>query len=448
MEQLGNSQKASFIALHKCIKNNTQEGIIRCQPQTLFGIILKQRVSLMTGISIFIVSLMGNLAVTFFGTTANIVLKTQFNLNNDEELIQVSSIIYMITVITLAVVSPFVGGLCDILGRKKWMSILFISTAVLCSILPYSARIWIDFTIIRIILTIENNSMINNTLIADYVEKQSIGKAVIYNNFMRYLGNFMSPILFLNLIAHTSIKITYNIIAVLLFLTGVFLFISIREPLDQQQNFKLLIIKDSINNLNKLDQPLSYWSNIKNGLNECKNNPILIFCLIQNFVVRMGTVLSSNGYTLWILSNIQDQKQAFELLAFALALSCALNFLIQIPLIKLLDKIRPKFLLCFAQLFRACALLMPLFIDNKCSKQVSANIVLMSLGNGMTNVARDMIFQKNQAAQLHFQNLEEQFQGLWTYFKMLEFQLIYLFSQYFLVLSDQKDASHSLVYVI
>ncbi|CDW84617.1 major facilitator superfamily mfs_1 [Stylonychia lemnae] len=383
--------------LHQSTQKNSGEVVnIICKTNSFLGIKFKERVQLLTGISIYIVTIMGNLVAPFIFHSSNIILKNKFNLNDEEELVKFSSMIYMTTIITLAIVSPFIGGLLDFLGRRKMLTIIFISTGVFCAILPLSARIWLDFTIIRIILAVLTNTMINNTLIADYVKNESIGKAVIYNNFSRYIGAFLSTSLFLSLIAYTSISITYNVMAVLMCLTGAYLFFSLKEPQE------LSIIEQNPNTQgfqNNQRYAVSYWSNIKGGIQECKNNSILIFCLMQNFVVRMGTVLGSNAYSLWVLANIADQKQAFALLAFALSLSSFLNFLIQIPLIKLLDKIRPSILLFFVQIFRGCSLLIPMLIDNKNPQLIAAAIVIMALANGMANVGRDLIFQKNQGAQ-------------------------------------------------
>ncbi|CDW89217.1 major facilitator superfamily mfs_1 [Stylonychia lemnae] len=364
------------------------------------GVELKEGVQFSNGLSIFIVTIMGNLIVTFIYHSSNIVLQNQFQLNNYEDLVKISSMIFMISVVILALVSPFIGGVIDLFGRRKMMTALFISTGALSSLLPYSSIIWVDFTFIRIILAVQINSILNNTLIVDYVKNESIGKAVAYNNISRYIGNFMSPFVFLNLLAHTSIAITYNIMSVTMYLTGVFLLFSMSEPQKHQKLLNNTHGENDSQNISKNQtQNANFWSNIKGGIQECRSNPILIFCLMQNFVVRMGIVLGQNAYNLWVLANVSDKQKAFELLAFALSLSSLLIFLIQIPLIKLLDKIRPRILLIFAQLFRACSLFIPMFIDNKIPELIAASIVIMAIGNAIANVARDFIFQKNQGTQ-------------------------------------------------
>ncbi|CDW77290.1 UNKNOWN [Stylonychia lemnae] len=165
----------------------------------------------------------------------------------------------------------------------------------------------------------------------DYVQNESIGKAVIYNNFSIYIGGFLSPFVFLNFMARTSIVITYNIMAIIMCLTGVFLFLSLKEPQDQQFLLEIQSRNDS------------------------------------------QTILSNRKSVTGVIS-----RQEFK---------------------NLLDKIKPGIFLFFAQIFRGCSLMMPMFIDNKNTELIITNIVLMALGNKMANIARDLIFQKNQGTQ-------------------------------------------------
>ncbi|CDW74032.1 UNKNOWN [Stylonychia lemnae] len=321
----------------------------------IFGVQLKENVGIRTGMTIFIVSCLGSLITSFIFQISNLLLKTKFEMNDDDELIRVS--------------------------------------------------------MVRLLLAIMSNSMLNNTLIPDYVQNKSIGKAVIYKNFSRYLGNFLQPVTFISLISTSYVWHSFNILAVGMWLTAVYLYFNLKNPSDLVQQFEITqslstrsqSLTQNPKNGQEVKQDIlmpekksdTFCSKFHQGYTECKQNPILVFCLMQNFVVRMGIVLGSNAYNLWIISSIEDEQKILEVIALTNSLSTILNFVIQIPLIKFLDCIKPSVIFTISHLMRGVSLMLPILIDINSSLFITSTIILIGLANSLTNVARDLIFQKN-----------------------------------------------------
>ncbi|CDW78624.1 major facilitator superfamily mfs_1 [Stylonychia lemnae] len=383
----------------------------------IMGIELRPNISYLSGLSIFIVTITGNMMVSFLSQSTNILLKNKFNITDEQEMIQISSLMVLYCNVAMIFVCPFVGVLFDILGRKVVISFFFIIAGPLCALLPYTKSLWFGFTLSRIGLAILTGSMISNTLIPDYVERKCIGKSVIYNNFARYLGNFLSPIIFLTIIIYYSITYSYNLMGIVMTLTGVILYFTIQEPTDLVHDQDAVTPNTNHQLLNGI------LMKFRIAIQECKQNRTLIFSFAQTFVVRMGIILGSNAYSLWILLKIPDEVRAFEMLAFSHSFSSCLNFIIQIPLIKILDKIQPRLLVIFAQSLRATVLFFSLWTNQQGEQWIVANIILMSLSNGIANVSRDLVFQKNQASQSR--GVIHGFMELFTNLGMLTFIFIF-----------------------
>ncbi|CDW88858.1 major facilitator superfamily mfs_1 [Stylonychia lemnae] len=378
----------------------------------ILGVNLKENVGILTGMTIFIVSCLGSLITSFIFQISNLLLKIKFEINNDDELISISSIIYMIIVITQIMVSPIMGVFVDIFGRRSVLTIYFILTGLLCAYLPHSYYVWFDFLAVRLLLAVMANSMLNNTLIPDYVQHQSIGKAVIYKNFSRYIGNFLQPITFISLISASYIWHSFNILAVGMGLTAIYLYFNIKNPSDLVKQHpddqtststksQVLVQYPNIGQDATIASQMpqksrnSFCQKFHQGMIECKKNPILVFCFMQNFIVRMGIVLGSNAYNLWIISSIKDEQTVLEVIGLTNFLSTILSFVIQIPLIKYLDCIRPSVIFTLSHFSRGVSLILPVLIDINSSLFITVTILLIGLANCLTNVARDLIFQKN-----------------------------------------------------
>eukprot|EP00347_Sterkiella_histriomuscorum_P004097 403361762 len=297
----------------------------------------------------------------------------------------------------------------------------------------------------------------------------------LYSNiaivFLSPIGGLLIDLVGRKLITKISIKNTFNIMGGMMLVMGSALYFMIQDPqkisqsnplrsqstLSQSQRSIELTGNEQnhdeeeqvgesghqsetnqqhqFENNHQNQQPLATRINqtIRQARVEFKSNKTLAFCFMHTFVVRMGIVLGQNAYILLILTKVKDQNEAFEMISFCQGLASGVNFLIQIPMIKLLDILSLRVSLVLSQILRAFALFLTLWSHNQDKSVLIANIVLISTCNSFSNVVRDTLFQKNQGSASR--GVINSLMDVASNLGMLTFTLVLAFASFYLSLS-------------
>lgn len=139
----------------------------------------------------------------------------------------------------------FVSYLFEIWGRRLTISISYILSAGVYFIFPYSAPNYNILMFFRILIAITMSAPISHPLIADYVKRNSRGKAIALAGVGIVFGEVFSMGILFNFTKSMNYYDAFAIAAVLIFLFSIFFLFALREP-----DFET--IRDNISSKHKL----------------------------------------------------------------------------------------------------------------------------------------------------------------------------------------------------
>jgi len=153
-----------------------------------------------------------------------------FNIPTNQIGMQTSNlVVYSIpfTIITLC----FISYAFEILGRKTTIFYSYFFTAVLYFMMPYTSPNYDQLMLVRIGIAISMAGPTAHPLVADYVHRNSRGKAVVFMGVGIVLGEIMSISLF-----KLTVKLDFNfyqqfiLMSVIIMAESIYFYYNIKDP--------------------------------------------------------------------------------------------------------------------------------------------------------------------------------------------------------------------------
>ena len=112
----------------------------------------------------------------------------------------------------------------DIYGRRVVLSLSMFTLAVVYMFYPRAIAIW-EFLGLRILSELCTSALLINPLVADYIKRDSRGKAIALINILKVLGGVSSSYLLLLTAQNVSIMFSFNILTVIIVLVALIMYL-------------------------------------------------------------------------------------------------------------------------------------------------------------------------------------------------------------------------------
>lgn len=119
---------------------------------------------------------------------------------------------------------PPLGIMLDIYGRRVVLSLSMFTLAVVYMFYPRAIAIW-EFLGLRILSELCTSALLINPLVADYIKRDSRGKAIALINILKVLGGVSSSYLLLLTAQNVSIMFSFNILTVIIVLVALIMYL-------------------------------------------------------------------------------------------------------------------------------------------------------------------------------------------------------------------------------
>ena len=155
--------------------------------------------------------------------------KDMFNISEGEIGTKVSELT-VISVPASMVATFFVSYVLEIWGRRNTIAFGYLTTAGVFFLLPYSAPSYTALIVLRSLIGITMAGPLANPLIADYVKKNSRGKAIALSGVGMVMGEVFSMGILFNITKNMNFFDAFAIASGVIFLFSIFFFWAIKEP--------------------------------------------------------------------------------------------------------------------------------------------------------------------------------------------------------------------------
>ena len=155
--------------------------------------------------------------------------KNMFNISEDEIGTKVSELT-VLSVPPSMVATLFVSYILEIWGRRNTIAFGYLTTCGVFFLLPYTAPSYKALVVLRGLVGITMAGPLANPLIADYVKKNSRGKAIALSGIGMVMGEVFSMGILFNITKNMNFFDAFAIFSCVIFLFSIFFAWAIKEP--------------------------------------------------------------------------------------------------------------------------------------------------------------------------------------------------------------------------
>jgi MFS family permease len=124
----------------------------------------------------------------------------------------------------------FVSYIFEILGRRTTLFMSFFLTSIIFYLLPYTAPNYNYLIVARCAIGVTMSAPISHPLIADYINRNSRGKAIAMNGIGLVIGEILAMGVLFNFTKDMSYEDAFKVAATLISCISFFLWYAIKDP--------------------------------------------------------------------------------------------------------------------------------------------------------------------------------------------------------------------------
>jgi len=156
--------------------------------------------------------------------------KDMFNIPKEKIGTEVSNLVVYSLPFTMVTLF-FVSYAFEILGRKMTLSISFLATSLMYFLMPRTAPSYTWLLVVRCVIGITMAAPLAHPLIADYVHRDSRGKAIALCGLGIVVGEIAAISLFkLNTMLDMNFYDSFTTSSIMIFVASIYFFIAIKDP--------------------------------------------------------------------------------------------------------------------------------------------------------------------------------------------------------------------------